>query len=126
MRVVFSLPFRTTYDLNGHNFIEHQLRHGKVGFRKTDSAFVEVDAVLQAAADSPEIIRTRLDYLRPRLEMRGPHRNVSLSPQQVCRDSRRLLFVLRRCGSRKAIASLITRRELRWATMDLRRREELG
>ena len=25
MRVVFSLPFRTTYDLNGHNFIEHQL-----------------------------------------------------------------------------------------------------
>jgi hypothetical protein len=51
---------------NGHNFIEHQLRHAKIGFRKNDNAFVAVDdvAVLQAAADklSPDIIRSRLDY----------------------------------------------------------------
>jgi hypothetical protein len=35
-----SLFPRTTYYLNGHNFIEHQLRHGKIGFRKNDNAFV--------------------------------------------------------------------------------------
>jgi hypothetical protein len=57
-------PFRTTYYLNGHSFIEHQLRHAKIGFRKNDNAFVAVDdvAALQAAADklSPDIIRKRL------------------------------------------------------------------
>jgi hypothetical protein len=66
MRVASFFPFRTTYYLNGHNFIEHQLRHAKIGFRKNDNAFVAVDdvAVLQAAADklSPDIIRSRLDY----------------------------------------------------------------
>jgi len=66
MRVASFFPFRTTYYLNGHNFIEHQLRHGKIGFRKNDNAFVAVDdvAALQAAADklSPDIIRKRLDY----------------------------------------------------------------
>jgi hypothetical protein len=58
-----SYQFRTTYDLNGHDFIEHQVRHGKIGFR--DNAFVAVDdvAVLQAAADklSRDTIRKRLD-----------------------------------------------------------------
>jgi len=66
MRVASFFPFRTTYYLNGHNFIEHQLRHGDIGFRKNDNAFVAVDdvAALQAAADklSPDIIRKRLDY----------------------------------------------------------------
>jgi hypothetical protein len=65
MRVASFFPFRTTYYLNGHNFIEHQLRHAKIGFRKNDNAFVAVDdvAVLQAAADklNPDIIRGRLD-----------------------------------------------------------------
>src|SRR5262252_1032221 len=66
MRVASFFPFRTTYYLNGHNFIEHQLRHAKIGFRKNDNAFVAVDdvATLQPAADqlSPDIIRKRLDY----------------------------------------------------------------
>jgi hypothetical protein len=59
-------PFKTTYYLNGHSFIEHQLNHANIGFRKNDNAFLAVDdvAALQAAADklSAEIIRKRLDY----------------------------------------------------------------
>jgi hypothetical protein len=59
-------PFKATYYLNGHSFIEHQLNRANIGFRKNDNAFLAVDdvAALQAAADmlSPEIIRKRLDY----------------------------------------------------------------
>jgi hypothetical protein len=66
MRVASFFPFRTTYYLNGHSFVERQLRHAKIGFRKNDNAFLAVDdvAALQAAADqlSPDIIRKRLDY----------------------------------------------------------------
>ena len=87
IRVASVLPFRPTYDLNGHNFIEHPLRHGKMGFRKSSNAFVAVDAVLQATADKlgPDIIRKTVGLLdlHPRPEIRGPHRNASLSPQQV-------------------------------------------
>ena len=66
MRVGSFLPFQATYYLNGHSFIEHQLRAANVNFRKDDNAFLAVSnvAALQAAADklSPEIIRKRLDY----------------------------------------------------------------
>jgi hypothetical protein len=66
MCVASFFPFKTTYYLNGHSFIEHQLRHANVGFRKNDNAFLAVDnvAALQAAADklSAVIIRKRLDY----------------------------------------------------------------
>jgi hypothetical protein len=66
MRVASFLPFQTTYYLNGHSFIERELNRARIGFRKTDNAFLAVDdvAALQAAADrlSPEIIRQRLDY----------------------------------------------------------------
>src|SRR5579864_103519 len=66
MRVASFFPFQTTYYLNGHSFIEQELRRARVGFRKNDNAFLGVDdaAQLQAAADrfSPEIIRQRLDY----------------------------------------------------------------
>ena len=59
-------PFQATYYLNGHSFIEQELKRAGVGFRKHDNAFLAVDdaAVLQAAADrlSPDIIRKRLDY----------------------------------------------------------------
>jgi hypothetical protein len=59
-------PFKTTYYLNGHSFIEHQLNQANISFRKDDNAFLAVDdvAALQAAADklSAEIIRKRLDY----------------------------------------------------------------
>jgi hypothetical protein len=46
-------PFKTTYYLNGHSFIEHQLNQANIGFRKNDNAFLAVDdvAALQAAAD---------------------------------------------------------------------------
>ena len=66
MRVGSFFPFRTTYYLNGHSFIEQELKRAQIGFRKSDNAFLAVDdvAALQAAADklSPEIIRKRLDY----------------------------------------------------------------
>jgi hypothetical protein len=60
------LPFSITYYLNGHHFIELQLRSTGVRFRKDDNAFLGVaDApALQAAADafSAKLIRPRLDY----------------------------------------------------------------
>lgn len=66
MRVASFFPFQATYYLNGHSFIEQELRRAQVGFRKNDNAFLAVDDAvqLQAAADrlSPEIIRKRLDY----------------------------------------------------------------
>jgi hypothetical protein len=66
MRVASFFPFQTTYYLNGHSFIEQELKRARIGFRKTDNAFLAVDdvAALQAAADklSPQIIRKRLDY----------------------------------------------------------------
>jgi hypothetical protein len=66
MRVASFFPFQTSYYLNGHSFIEQELKRAQIGFRKTDNAFLAVDdvAALQAAADklSAEIIRQRLDY----------------------------------------------------------------
>src|SRR5215467_13660721 len=60
------LPFSITYYLNGHNFIEQQLRATGIQFRKDDNAFLSAaDAhALQLAADalSAQLIRTRLDY----------------------------------------------------------------
>ncbi|MBV8229126.1 MAG: hypothetical protein JO329_03990 [Planctomycetaceae bacterium] len=65
VRVASFLPFQTTYYLNGHSFIEQELKRAGIGFRKHDNAFLAVAdvAALQAAADrlSPEIIRRRLD-----------------------------------------------------------------
>ncbi len=66
MYVGSCFPFKTTYYLNGHSFIEQQLNRAEVGFRKDDNAFLAVSdvAALQAIADelSPQIIRERLDY----------------------------------------------------------------
>src|SRR5690349_18427666 len=66
VRVASFFPFRTSYYLNGHSFIEQELKRAQIGFRKTDNAFLGVDnvAALQAAADrlSPQIIRKQLDY----------------------------------------------------------------
>jgi hypothetical protein len=47
------LPFHTTYWLNGHNFIEIELKRSRVQFRKNDNAFLWVSnpKALQAAAD---------------------------------------------------------------------------
>jgi hypothetical protein len=66
MRAGSFFPFQTSYYLNGHSFIEQELKRAQIGFRKTDNAFLAVDdvAALQAAADklSADIIRQRLDY----------------------------------------------------------------
>src|SRR3974377_1609112 len=66
LRVASFLPFQATYYLNGHSFIEQELNRARIGFRKTDNAFLAVDdvAALQAAADrlSPEILRQRLPF----------------------------------------------------------------
>ena len=66
MRVASFLPFQTTYYLNGHSFIEEELKRAQIAFRKNDNAFLAVDEVsaLQAAADrlSPQIIQKQLDY----------------------------------------------------------------
>ncbi|MGC1299252.1 MAG: hypothetical protein WA869_29860 [Alloacidobacterium sp.] len=66
VRVASFFPFPATYWLNGHSFIEQELKRKQIGFRKNDNAFLAVDNVaeLQAAADrlSAEIIGKQLDY----------------------------------------------------------------
>ena len=66
VRVASFFPFHATYWLNGHSFIEQELKRKQIGFRKNDNAFLAVDNVaeLQAAADrlSAEIIGKQLDY----------------------------------------------------------------
>lgn len=66
VRMASFFPFQSTYYLNGHSFIERELKRRKVGFRKEDNAFLAIDdlRMLQNAADklSPQIIRQRLDY----------------------------------------------------------------
>ena len=66
IRVATFLPFQTTYYLNGHSYMERELKRNKLVFRKDDNAFVSVadPEQLQAAADrlSPEIIQKALDY----------------------------------------------------------------
>jgi len=60
------LSFQTTYYLNGHNYIEIELRRQGVVFRKDDHAFLAVSdpQALQATADklSASIIEKRLTY----------------------------------------------------------------
>jgi hypothetical protein len=66
VRVASFFPFHATYWLNGHSFIERELKRTGIGFHKNDNAFLAVDdvAALQAAADrlSPATIRKQLDY----------------------------------------------------------------
>ncbi len=66
VRVASFFPFHATYWLNGHSFIEQELKRKQIGFRKNNNAFLAVDSVaeLQAAADrlSAEIIGKQLDY----------------------------------------------------------------
>ena len=60
------IPFEASYYLNGHSYIEGQLRHKGVEFRRDDNAFVWVDDIeaLQKTADSltPAVIQRRLNY----------------------------------------------------------------
>jgi hypothetical protein len=93
------LPFSITYYLNGHHFIEQQLRRAGVEFRKDDNAFLWVadQKTLQAAADalSAKIIRTRLEYwtlvLGPKFSKKDRQainlgRHYSLQQVEYCRN----------------------------------------
>jgi hypothetical protein len=66
MRMGSFLPFQSAYYLNGHSFMEQELKRQGIQFRKDDNAFLSVSdtVALQAAADrlKPEIIRRQLDY----------------------------------------------------------------
>jgi hypothetical protein len=66
LRVASFFPFQTTYWINGHSFIERQLKQLGVSFRKNDNAFLAVSdpKSLQEAANrlSAAIIRNRLEY----------------------------------------------------------------
>ncbi len=42
LRVASFFPFQTAYYLNGHSFIERELRRAGLGFRKHDNAFLAV------------------------------------------------------------------------------------
>jgi len=99
MRVASFFPFQATYYLNGHCFIEQELKRGKIGFRKNDNAFLSVDDVtaLQAAADrlTGKVIRERLDYwtllLGPKFSKheRGAmnlHRFYAVNQIEYCRN----------------------------------------
>jgi hypothetical protein len=85
--------------LNGHHFIEQQLRRAGVQFRKDDNAFLWVaDAqALQAAADalSARLIRSRLEYwtliVGPKFSKKDRHainlgRYYSIQQVEYCRN----------------------------------------
>jgi hypothetical protein len=93
------LPFSITYYLNGHSFIERELRRAGPAFRKDNNAFLWVadrDA-LQAAADrlSAKIIQKRLDYwtwvVGPKFSAKDRqainlHRQYSIQQVEYCRN----------------------------------------
>lgn len=99
MRVASFFPFRATYYLNGHSFIEQELNRGKISYRKNDNAFLAVEDVtaLQGAADrlTGEVIRKRLDYwtllLGPKFSKRergamNLHRFYAVNQIEYCRN----------------------------------------
>ena len=65
VRIGTFIPFEASYYLNGHSYIEQQLRKQGIGFRKQDNAFLAVDDVsrLQETADqmSGDVIQKRLN-----------------------------------------------------------------
>jgi hypothetical protein len=93
------LPFQTTYYLNGHNFMEIELRRQGVTFRKDDNAFLSTSdpKALQAAADklSASVIEKRLNYwtwlLSPKFSARDRqavnlNRKYSINQIEYCRN----------------------------------------
>src|SRR5712664_671568 len=93
------LPFQTTYHLNGHNFMEIELRRQGVAFRKDDNAFLSTSdpKALQEAADklSASILEKRLNYwtwlLGPKFSDKDRkavnlRRNYSLNQIEYCRN----------------------------------------
>lgn len=100
LRVGSFLPFQVTAYLNGHNFIERQLRRQKIPFTKEDNRFVSVEdpAALQKAADqlNGKILQERIDYwalivgpkfsARERLACAGLHRIYAGMQIEYCRN----------------------------------------
>jgi hypothetical protein len=93
------LPFQTTYYLNGHSFIEIELRQQGVAFRKDDNAFLSTSdpQALQATADklSASIIEKRLNYwtwlLGPKFSQKDRQavhlkREYSINQIEYCRN----------------------------------------
>jgi hypothetical protein len=93
------LPFQTTYYLNGHNFMEIELRRQGVTFRKDDNAFLSTSdpKALQAAADklSASVIEKRLNYwtwlLSPKFSAQDRqavnlNRKYSINQIEYCRN----------------------------------------
>jgi hypothetical protein len=104
IRVASFLPFQSTYYLNGHNFMEKELQHMGVSFRKKDNAFLSVSdpQALQASADrlTAELIAKRLDYwtliVGPKFSIRERNaiylnRFYAISQIEYCRN-----FIFRR------------------------------
>jgi hypothetical protein len=100
LRVGSFLPFQVTAYLNGHNFIERQLRRLKIAFTKDDNRFVSVGdtQALQAAAGqlNGKILQERIDYWafivgpkfspRERLACAGLHRVYAGMQIEYCRN----------------------------------------
>src|SRR6266436_1552099 len=93
------LPFQTTYYLNGHNFMEIELRRQGVAFRKDDNAFLSTSdpKALQEAADklSASILEKRLNYwswlLAPKFSEKDRkavnlRRDYSINQIEYCRN----------------------------------------
>jgi hypothetical protein len=93
------LPFQTTYYLNGHNFIEIELRRQGVAFRKDDNAFLATadPEALQSAADrlSADLIEKRLNswswLLTPKFSEKDRkavnlRRDYSINQVEYCRN----------------------------------------
>jgi hypothetical protein len=93
------LPFLIFYYVNGHHYIENELKREKVAYRKDDNAFLWVadPKALQAAADrlSEEVLRKRLDYwtllLGPKFSEKERarvklYRDYSINQVEYCRN----------------------------------------
>ena len=54
MRVASFFPFQTSYYLNGHSFIEQELRRAQIGFREADNASSPAAEVVERRAGAKE------------------------------------------------------------------------
>ncbi len=99
MRVATFLPFAVTFYLNGHSFIEGELKRRGIRFRKSDNAFLSVSdpQALQDAADAftPDVIRKQIDLwalvLGPKFSRRerkamNLERSYAVSQVEYCRN----------------------------------------